>query len=367
MEHRFTGPEGTVGVEEELMILDAASGQLASEIETLLAEAPDEQVKPELIESVLEIATVPCSSISEADAELRRLRADVRERAGRRGLTIAAAGTHPLAHWEDQRIVGRDRYRGLVNSLGFVARQELVFGMHVHVGVADPEEAIHAANGLRPLVPLLVALAANSPFWRGMDSGLQSSRIPVFRAFPRVGIPPRWDDWADFVRRVELLMRGGAIEDYTYLWYDVRPHPRLGTVEVRAMDAQTEVRHTVALTALIQCAARELVERSRDGEPAPDPPPEVIDENKWLAARHGLAAELVQLPGGDRRSARELAAELVDRLGADARALGCERELAGIGDILEHGNGADRQRMVWEANHDLDEVVAELVAHSGGS
>jgi carboxylate-amine ligase len=365
MEHRFTGPEGTVGVEEELMILDAASGHLASEIEALLADAPDEQVKPELIESVLEIATVPCDSIAGADAELRRLREEVRERARRHGLAIAGSGTHPLAHWEDQRIVGRERYRGLVNSLGFVARQELVFGMHVHVGVAEPEEAIHVANGLRLLVPLLVALAANSPFWHGMDSGLQSSRVPVFRAFPRVGIPPRWEDWADFVQRVELLMHGGAIEDYTYLWYDVRPHPNLGTVEVRAMDAQTEVRRTVALAALVQCATRELCRRFRDGEPASDPPPEVIDENKWLAARHGLAAELLQLPGGERRTVRELTAELLDRLGEHARALGCERELAGIADILERGTGADRQRIVWEANHDLDEVVADLVARSG--
>ena len=204
-------------------------------------------------------------------------------------------------------MVGDDRYRELVRSLGFVARQELVFGMHVHVGMADPEETIYVANGLRPYVPLLIALSANSPLWRGELTGLMSSRVPIFRAFPRVGLPPRFDGWEDFERRVETMTESGMIEDYTFLWYDVRPHPRLGTIEIRAMDSQTRVEHTIALGALVDLArqaAHRGVPRRRD--PA-DQPWEILDENRWLAARHGLDAELLDhrsaspgRPGDDR-------------------------------------------------------------------
>ncbi len=248
MDHRFEGPRYTVGIEEELMILDSSSLDLVSAIESMLGEDPPSgEIKPELLESVLEIATSPCKDIPTAGAELVSLRALARDRARSLGLEIGAAGTHPFARWEDQRVVRDDRYRGLVRSLGFVARQELVFGMHVHVGMADPEETIYVANGLRPHVPLLIALSANSPLLRGELTGLMSSRVPIFRALPRVGLPPRFEDWADFERRVETMSESGMIEDYTYLWYDVRPHPRLGTVEIRAMDAQTRVEHTIAL------------------------------------------------------------------------------------------------------------------------
>src|SRR5438132_10551411 len=252
MEHRFTGPRYTLGIEEELMIVDSSSFGLVSGIHSILgADPPSGEIKPEFLESVLEIATAPCPDVATAASELAALRGITRNRARRENLEIGAAGTHPFARWEEQRVVSDDRYRGLVHSLGFVARQELVFGMHVHVGMADPEEAIFVASGLRPHIPLLIALSANSPLWRGEPTGLMSSRVPIFRAFPRVGLPPRFEDWADFERRVETLTESGAIEDYTFLWYDVRPHPRLGTIEVRAMDSQTRVEHTIALRALV--------------------------------------------------------------------------------------------------------------------
>jgi carboxylate-amine ligase len=365
MDHHFVGPRYTVGIEEELMIVDSSSFGLVSGINAILGEDPPSgEIKPEFLESVLEIATPPCGDIPAVATELVKLRRLARERAHAEHLEIGAAGTHPFARWEEQRVVSDDRYRGLVHSLGFVARQELVFGMHVHVGMADPEEAIRVANGLRPHVPLLIALAANSPFWRGEPTGLMSSRVPIFRAFPRVGLPPRYEDWRDYERRVEAMMAGGIIDDYTYLWYDVRPHPRLGTVEIRAMDSQTRVEHTVALAALVLSLAKHLIENPEPAGSAPDPPWEILDENRWLAARHGLDAELLDHASGERRGVRDLAEPLLEQLAPHAQELGCERELEGIYDLLGAGNGALRQKMVYDANRDLRELMAEIVVAS---
>ncbi len=344
------------------MILDSSTLDLVNAVDSILGEDPPAgEIKPELLESVLEIATSPCPDVATAEGELRALRALARDRAREHGLEIGAAGTHPFARWEDQRVVGDDRYRGLVRSLGFVARQELVFGMHVHVGMADPEETIQVANRLRTHVPLLIALAANSPLWRGEPTGLMSSRVPIFRAFPRVGLPPRFENWEDFERRVETLSRSGIIEDYTYLWYDVRPHPRLGTIEIRAMDSQTRVEHTIALSALVVSLVRLLTEAVQRGDSAPDPPWEVLDENRWLAARHGLDAELLEHVSGERIGVRELTQTLLGRLAPVIEKLGCERQIEGIDDLLRFGNGASRQQMVYEANHDLHELTAEIV------
>ena len=374
MEHRFTGPAYTLGVEEELMIIDRESLDLSSAIETLLAAMPEGSgtIAPELMESVLEVATTPCPDIVEAGRQLRRLRRLVRDVAADHGLTIGSAGTHPFAMWEDQRIVQRDRYRDLVNELRFVARQELIFGMHVHVGLDDPDKAIHVANGMRVHVPLLLALSVNSPFWRADLTGLLSSRMPIFRAFPRVGIPPRYRDWDDYQERIGFMTRAKVVEDYTWLWYDVRPHPKLGTVEVRAMDAQTRVEHTLGIAALVQAMVKELAEHFEAGEELADYPHEMLDENKWIAARSGLDAALVDLPGERRVTARDLARRVLDRLRPHAEELGSTAEFAGVEDILERGTGGSRQVLVYDANHDLREVVGEIVAktvpeESGGA
>ena len=363
MDHHFDGPRYTVGIEEELMILDSSSLDLVNAIDSILGEDPPSgEIKPEFLESVLEIATSPCPDVASVGAELHALRGIARDRAQARGLQIGAAGTHPFARWEDQQVVSDDRYRGLIRSLGFVARQELVFGMHVHVGMADPEEAVYVANGLRPYIPLLIALSANSPLWRGEPTGLMSSRVPIFRAFPRVGLPPHFEGWADFERRVETLTESGAIDDYTFLWYDVRPHPRLGTVEIRAMDSQTRVEHTIALSALVVSLVKLLTEEFSHPAGLPDPPWEVLDENRWLAARHGLEAELVDHVSAGRVTTRGLTESLLKELAPHAQELGCERELEGIGDLLRRGNGAMRQQMVFEANRDLRELMSEIVA-----
>src|SRR3954452_22705237 len=361
MEHHFTGPAYTIGIEEELMIVDRESLELVNAIESLLEEATDGEIKPELMESVLEIATKPCRNTAEAGEQLRSLRRQVLQSAAKHDLTIRSAGARPFAMWEEARIVARPRYRELISALRFVARQELIFGMHVHVGLDDPDKAIHVANGMRVHVPVLVALSANSPFWRADRTGLVSTRTPIFRAFPRVGIPPAYRDWEDYQRRIGFMQSSGVMEDYTYLWYDVRPHPNFGTVEIRACDSQTRIEHTLGLAALIQAMVKELAVHYESGEPLADYPWEMLDENKWLASRHGLDGELVDLPSSDRVERKALARRLLDRLREHAQDLGGADDFDAVEDLLERGNGAARQIVVWEANHDLRELVADIV------
>src|SRR3954451_17653046 len=366
MDHAFTGPSYTIGIEEELMIVDENSFELVNAIESLLQDAPDGEIKPELMESVLEIATKPCANTAAAGVQLRGLRDQVRLTAAQHGLAIGSAGTHPFAMWEDQRIAARTRYRELISALRFVARQELIFGLHVHVGVDDPDKAIHVADGMRVHLPVLLGLSANSPFWRADMTGLASARMPIFRQFPRVGIPPSYRDWADYEREIEFMVTSGVMEDYTYLWYDVRPHPKLGTVEIRACDAHTRVEHTLGLAALIHAMVKELCEHFHEGRALGDSPWQMPAENGRLAARHGLEGELVDLPSNERVATKALAHRLLDRLREHAQDLGSAAELDGIDDLLARGNGAKRQVVVYEANHDLREVMAEIVAATSG-
>lgn len=367
MEHGFRAAPGrtpfSIGVEEELMIVDPAKGHdLVNAIEDLLGAAPVGEVKPELMESVLEIATAPCRTTAEAGEQLRALRAHVSARAAEHGLAIASAGTHPFALWEDQRISARDRYRELLRDLRFVARQELLFGLHVHVGLDDPDQAIHVADGMRVHLPILLALSANSPFWRGDRTGLMSTRTSIFRAFPRVGVPTAYGSWDRYERETEFMIRSGVMADPTYVWHDVRPHPTFGTVEIRVCDGQTRVEHTLALTALIQAMVHELAAHHDEGRTLGDVPWQILDENKYLAAIHGLDGELVDLPSSDRVRTKDLARRLLDRLRPHAQELGAEHELEGIVDLLERGTGGDRQVLVHGANQDLREVMAEMTA-----
>jgi glutamate---cysteine ligase / carboxylate-amine ligase len=364
MKHNFNGPLYTLGVEEELMIVDGESMDLVSAIEEMIEGVPSEtegEVKPELMQSVLEISTNVCRSAGEAAGQLEDLRRRVRETAESKGLTIGSSATHPFAKWEEQRIVERPRYLELVDALRFVVRQELLFGLHVHVGMDDPEKAIHVANGMRVHVPILLALSSNSPFWRGVPSGLMSTRTPIFKQFPRVGVPPCYEDWSDFESRVGFMVRAKAVEDYTYFWWDVRPHPNLGTVEIRVCDAQTRLEHTMALAALIQAMCKELVEHYDSHNVLGTYPQEMLDENKWLAARYGLEGELVDLPSSSRVRSIDLARRLVERLRPHARELRCEREFEGVEDLIESGTGAQRQLAVGRANRDMRALVRKIV------
>jgi glutamate---cysteine ligase / carboxylate-amine ligase len=368
LEHHFNGPPFTIGIEEELMLLDADSLDLANEIEAVLAAVPDElegQVKPELMQSVLEVATTPCQDVRSAGEELRVLRHAVAEIAERRGLLVAASGTHPFARWEDQRIVERPRYRELVDELGYIALQELIFGTHVHVAIEGPDKAIYVADGIRRYLPLLLALSSNSPFWRGEQTGLMSSRTPVFRAFPRVGIPPHYGTWEIYSHRVEQMMRGGAIEDYTFLWWDVRPHPMLGTVETRIFDQQTNLEHTVGLAALTAALAHRVSRLYDEEQPLVEYPSELVDDNKVRAAVGGMSARLIDFWQGSQVPAEEMARALLNELVDDAAELGCADELALVEELLEGRTGASRQVAFWQ-HHDesLTELVREIAAES---
>jgi carboxylate-amine ligase len=361
MHENFTSKGYTLGIEEELMILDGETLELSNSIEQLLEDSADGEIKPELMESVLEISTNPCANTREAGEQLKALRRRVCSTAKDKGLAIGSAGTHPFAMWEDQRIVRRPRYHDLIDSLRFVARQELIFGMHVHVGIDDPEKAIHVANGMRVHVPVLLALSANSPFWRADNTGLKSVRMPIFRAFPRVGIPPAYKDWEDYEKRIGFMIESGVMDDASYLWYDVRPHPKFGTVEIRACDSQTHVEHTLGLAALIHAMVKELAEHYDSGEPLSDYPWEMLDENKWLAARHGLDGKIVDLPSNEMVGTKDLANRLLSRLREHAQDLGSADDLEAVEDLIARGEGAKRQLVVYEANRDLHEVMAEIV------
>ncbi len=249
LDHKFGSSDAyTLGVEEEYMLLDPETLDLVQHIDTVLAGMEGEElharVAPELMQSVLEIATPVCHSAGDVERELRKLRGYVQGHARDKGLRVGSAGTHPFSLFERQRITARDRYRNLVDQMQYIARRELIFGLHVHVAVDDPDKAIQVVNGLLVDMSALLALSASSPFWRGEPTGLASSRQMVFAAFPRSGPPPRFQDYADYAEVVGQLEKTGCIADYTHIWWDIRLHPKWGTVEVRICDAVSRLADT---------------------------------------------------------------------------------------------------------------------------
>jgi carboxylate-amine ligase len=367
LEHAFgKGDPYTLGVEEEYMLLDSTTFDLVQHIDTVLAAVEgshlEDVIRPELMQSVLEISTPVCRNIAEVDTELRRLRSAVTQIAREMNMRVGSAGTHPFSLFERQRITARDRYRALVDQLQYVARRELIFGMHIHVAVDDPEKAIRVVNGLLVHLPQFLGLSASSPFWRGEPTGLASTRQLVFAAFPRSGPPPRFKDYADYAEVVNQLERTGCIADYTHIWWDIRPHPRLGTVELRICDAVTRVEHAVSIAAYCQALVKHYCELHEKGEEIPSYHRILTSENKWLAARYGLEAPVMDLATGRRN--RVPVSQLVRRTLRDlephARELGCERELEGVRDILSRGPSADGQLRIFNANRDIVEVVEAI-------
>jgi carboxylate-amine ligase len=367
LDHAFgRGEPYTLGVEEEYMLLDPESFDLVQRIDTVLAafvgHEDEARMKPELMQSVLEVATPVCRTAGEADRELRKLRTGVREIAGGAGLRVGSAGTHPFSLFERQRITARDRYRALVDQMQYVARRELIFGLHVHVAVDDPDKAIGVVNGVLVDLPLLLALSASSPFWRGEPTGLASTRQPIFAAFPRSGPPPRFRDYEDYAEVIGWLEHTGCIADYTHIWWDIRPHPKLGTVEIRICDSVTRVEDAVAIAAFCQALVKHYCELYEEQGDVPSYHRILTTENKWLSVRYGLEAPVMDLATGRRN--RVAVAQLVRRrlkdLEPHAKELGSERELEGIVEILRRGNGADRQLRVYNANKDIVEVAREI-------
>ena len=340
LDHRFgAGDPYTLGVEEEYQLLDPETFDLVQHIETMLAAVTghelEARINAELMQSVLEIATPVCHNAGDVMRWLTKLRGYVTEIAREQGTRVGSAGTHPFSLFERQRITAKDRYQALIDQLQYVARRELIFGMHVHVAVDDPEKAIQVVNGLLPHLAPLLALSASSPFWRGEATGLASSRQMVFSAFPRSGPPPRFRDYADYASVVGQLERSGCIADYTHIWWDIRLHPRLGTIEIRICDAVTRVEDAVAIAAYCQALVKQLCERHEAGQEIPSYHRILTSENKWLAARYGLAGagdgsrDREPEPGAGRASRpphRRRAAAARARARVRPRARGCPRD-----------------------------------------
>jgi carboxylate-amine ligase len=367
MEHRFgTSRRFSLGVEEEFQLVGRESYELVSRIDEILSEVEDEEehegrVKAELLQSVVEVATDVTHSVSEAMDELLGLRARLRDAAAERGALIAAAGTHPFSRYEHQEVTERPRYLELLEDMRWLAERELIFGLHVHVGLGSPDAAIACVNAVRTFLPELLALSANSPFWQARPTGLASTRTKVFEAFPRSGLPPAFASWDEFEEVVERGVETGCFRDSTYIWWDVRPHPRLGTIELRICDTQASIEAVAGIVALAQSLTATFATAYEEGEPLPVQPVTLVNENKWRATRDGLDAELIDLEHDTERPAREAVLALVERSEAAARSLGCAEELESVERLLANGTGASEQLRVYDETQSLL-AVAQWIA-----
>ncbi|HEV2092917.1 MAG TPA: glutamate--cysteine ligase [Rubrobacter sp.] len=357
MERRFgsTAPY-TAGVEEEFQLVDPSTRELAPAIEAVLDAAPDgsERMARELFQDCVEMRTPVFSDVAELARRLPAFRREVAKAANKAGVGIAASGLHPISDPFAQKVTPGERYRRMEEELGALARLQIIYALHIHVGVPDEEAAIQATNALLRHVPILTALSANSPFWHGMDTGFASARVKVRDASPRSGLPPTFRSWEEFEGYTETLVAMGNIPDFSWFWWDVRPHPRNGTVELRVPDAQAEPDYVVALAALTQCLV------ATAGEYAPEDA-RFVSENKWRAIRRGLDARLYDFTTGEEKGARETARDLVARLRPVSQDLRCEAELDGVLEILERGTGAELQRAAYEKRGSLEDVVDYLL------
>jgi carboxylate-amine ligase len=355
------GSEYTLGAEEEVMLLNPSDWSLAQQVDRVLPRLPEQlaaHVSSETHRSALELGTGVHSTAGGVADELLELRRALEDQLAPLGLQAASAGTHPFTVWHETLVSSGVRSDAVYGSMRELARREPTFALHVHVGVPDAEAAIQLANRMRAHVPLLLALSVNSPFWQGRDTGLGSARTPLFQAFPRVGIPRVFDDYADWVETVDLLIRCEAFPEPTFLWWDVRVQPRFGTVEVRICDAQTTVAETAALIALVQSIARLEIEEGF-ASPRLVATHEVLDENRFLAARDGMEAALIDPLRERRIPVHKLLAELLDACSPHATALGCEEELRPLGSMSER-TGAWRQLELGRMPDRLPGLVADL-------
>jgi glutamate---cysteine ligase / carboxylate-amine ligase len=351
----------TIGIEEEVMLLDPETWSLAQCVEEVLEATPcdvADALCSETHSGAIELNTRPHATVAEAAADLGRLRMTLAEVLDGLGLRAGCSGTHPFADWSEMRVAAADRHQQVAGSMRELARREPTFALHVHVAVPTSAAAMAAANQMRAHLPVLLALSANSPFWQGRDSGLASARTPLFQAFPRVGIPRAFASYNDWVETVDLLVRCEAFPDHSFLWWDVRLQPRYGTVEVRIMDAQCSVERAAALAALVQCLVR--LEATEGFAPAHlIHAQEVLEENRFLAARDGVEASLVD-PARERRvPVRELVEPLLDACAPHAAELGCQAELGLVRLLLDEG-GAERQRALAGPGDDHCRLVAAL-------
>lgn len=354
----------TLGIEEEFQIVDPETRELRSHVTEFLDEGKmilGEQIKPEMIQSMIEVGTGICANIQEARADISRLRGIISTLARSKGLVIVAASTHPISRWQDQKIFEDERYEVLVQELQSVARSLLIFGLHVHVGMADRERAIHIMNAARYFLPHLLALTTSSPFWMGLNTGLKSYRSEVFKQFPRTDIPDHFDSYGSFERYIQLLVKTKCIDDGKKIWWDVRPHPYFPTLEFRVCDIPTRVDDTISIAALIQAIVAKLNKLIDKNLGFRLYRRMLVQENKWRAVRWGLDGKMIDFGKQKEVPVRDLILELLEFVEDVLDDLGSRKEVEHIHTILERGTSADEQLQVYRETNDLKAVVDRLI------
>jgi carboxylate-amine ligase len=357
----ITRPAFTLGVEEEFQIIDPDTRELRSHVGAILEQGKrilHERVRPELHQSVLEAGTGICSNIQETRRDVTELRTEIIRLADRNGLRVAAAGTHPFSHWADQPITDNERYKEIVEELQTVALEELIFGLHVHVGIEDRDLAMQIMNEARYFLPHVLALSTNSPFWLGRNTGLKSYRTRIWQQFPRTSIPELFETFGAFEEYVRVLVKTNCIDNGRKIWWDVRPHPFFPTIEFRVCDVPLRVDETVTLAALIQAICVKLYKLRAMNLGFRTYRRALIEENKWRASRYGIDGKLIDFGKEVEVPFRDLAGELLDFVDDVVDELDSRTEVEALRWILENGTGADRQLAVFEANgRDLHKVV----------
>ncbi len=357
--------EPTLGVEIELQLVDRETRQLTQYAPKLLEAFPNSDwVKPELLQSTVEINTKVCKNVAEVQADLAEKMEKVRAVCHEDGVALVGAGTHPFSRWDDQAITSDERYYRLVNRVQWPARRLLIFGLHVHVGIPDGETAIGVINHIEPWLPHLLALTASSPFWDGKDTGLASSRIKVFETLPTAGLPHRHANWAEFEQLVDVLVKAQAIETTREIWWDVRPHEGFGTVEVRVCDVVPTLCETVALTALVQGLIVYLQRRVANGVEVPALHRRIVRENKWRAARYSVRGSTIVDGEGRLEPISETIERLLEDLKPIFEELGSADQLSRILQMVREGPSYARQRAIYKETGDLDKVVDCLIRES---
>ena len=358
-------PSFTLGIEEEYQTVDPETRDLRSHIHAEIIEKGklilQERVKAEMHQSVVEVGTSVCSNIVDAKEELKKLRRDMIRLSRENGLRLASAATHPFADWRMQEVTPDERYKNIVEDLQLVARANLIFGLHVHVGVEDRETAIHLMNHARYFVPHLLALSSNSPFWLGMDTGLKSYRCKVFDKFPRTNMPDYFPSWGEYDSYVKLLVKTNCIDNAKKIWWDIRPHPFFNTLEFRVCDIPMRVDETIALAALIQATVAKLYRLYSANTGFRLYRRSLLMENKWRAARYGLDGKLVDFGKQTEVPERELIEEYLEFVDDVLDELGSRKEVEYIREIMRMGTGADRQLKVFRKTGDMKAVVDYII------
>lgn len=354
----------TIGIEEEFQIVDPETRELRSHIQQILEEGKmllAENVKQEMHESVVEVGTNICKNVTEARNEVTKLRGEIAKLARKKGLRIAAAGTHPFSHWKDQKITSHPRYKNIILDMQQVARANLIFGLHVHIGIDDREMGIHIMNAARYFLPHIFALSTNSPFWLGRNTGYKSYRSKVFDRFPRTGIPDYFNSLAEYENFVKLLIKTNCIDDGKKIWWDIRMHPNFDTLEFRICDIPMRIDETIAIAALIQAIVAKLHKLIKMNLGFRLYRRALIAENKWRAARYGISGKLIDFGKREEVPTINLINELLEFVDEVVDDLGCRKELEYISKMCEMGTGADRQLEVWEQSFEPARVVDLII------